>query len=112
MFVNSHFFCGKDDNAYLKSDMTKFYKEMAEPSYKIKDVGPFSTSGGPDAEASRAHAKLSLLTLLFAARARWTFSLAAPLLAEASSGSGWTLPGCFPLPRSCTPLPTRPSSCP
>lgn len=42
----------QDDNAYLKSDMASFYKKMAEPSYTIKDVGPFSTSGGPDAESS------------------------------------------------------------
>ncbi len=33
--------------------MDLFYKYMAEPAYKIKDVGPFSTkNGGPDAESS------------------------------------------------------------
>jgi hypothetical protein len=42
----------QDDNAYLKSDMALFYKEMAEPSINIVDVGPFSTNGGPDAESS------------------------------------------------------------
>lgn len=42
----------QDDNAYLKSDMDLFYKNMAEPAYKITDIGPFSTSGGPDAESS------------------------------------------------------------
>jgi len=42
----------QDDNAYLKSDMALFYKNMAEPAYKITDVGPYSTNGGPDAESS------------------------------------------------------------
>jgi len=42
----------QDDNAYLTTDMASFYKNMAEPSYKITNVGPFSTSGGPDAESS------------------------------------------------------------
>ena len=42
----------QDDNAYLKSDMALFYKNMAEPAYNITDVGPYSTNGGPDAESS------------------------------------------------------------
>jgi len=42
----------QDDQAYLSSDMLLFYKNMAEPAYKIKHVGPFSVSQGPDAESS------------------------------------------------------------
>ncbi len=37
---------------WSQSDMALFYKNMAEPSYNIKDVGPYSTNGGPDAESS------------------------------------------------------------